>query len=407
MENSPALKSHLPAGEAKQSQEPLSQRVRALRLPTAAAAAESKTAWLAWTLCAVLAASTGCLGYLYLVVARQPSEASAVSETKAAEAPPRESAAAPVAPAGGIVLESKGYIIPAHQILISPKVAGMITKLGGPNKDCLQEGQRFAKGEILAELEDIDYLADYRRAEATLALAQQHLAELENGSREEEIRQAQAELKEAETQLEQLERDYGRSHKLTEMDAISKDDYEQIKSRRDAMLKRVDRLRNAFLLVEKGPRDERKAAARAEVDQAKAELAKAKWRWENCIIRAPLSGTILKKNAEEGNIVNPIAFNGSFSLCEMANLAELEVDLAIQERDVARVFQGQKCRIRAEAFPDRLYHGYVSRLMPIADRAKGAIPVRVKIDIPPEEEGVYLKPEMGALVSFLSEKAEK
>ena len=85
----------------------------------------------------------------------------------------------------------------------------------------------------------------------------------------------------------------------------------------------------------------------------------------------------------------------------MADLASLEVDLAIQERDVARVFPGQRCKVRAEAFPDRIYDGVVSRLMPIADRAKGAIPVRVKLTIPSEEEGVYLKPEMGAVVSFL------
>ncbi len=42
--------------------------------------------------------------------------------------------------------------------------------------------------------------------------------------------------------------------------------------------------------------------------------------------------------------------------------------------------------------------------MPIADRAKGAIPVRVKlINVPKEEEGVYLKPEMGVIVSFLKQ----
>jgi hypothetical protein len=99
--------------------------------------------------------------------------------------------------------------------------------------------------------------------------------------------------------------------------------------------------------------------------------------------------------------VNPIAFNGSFSLCDMADLSDLEVDLAIQERDVARVHKGQPCEIRSEAYPKRVYQGFVSRLMPIADRAKGAVPVRVKLTVPAEEEGVYLKPEMGALVSFL------
>ncbi|MCO6456426.1 MAG: efflux RND transporter periplasmic adaptor subunit [Pirellulaceae bacterium] len=132
-------------------------------------------------------------------------------------------------------------------------------------------------------------------------------------------------------------------------------------------------------------------------------MIKAQWRLDNCTIRAPVSGTILRKNAEEGNIVNPVAFNGSYSLCEMADLADLEVELNIQERDIARVFRNQRCEVRAEAFPDRVYQGFVSRLMPIADRAKGAVPVRVKLNVPKDEEGVYLKPEMGAIVAFFAE----
>jgi multidrug resistance efflux pump len=173
-------------------------------------------------------------------------------------------------------------------------------------------------------------------------------------------------------------------------------------SRRRGTEQRVRRLTSAVALIEKGPREERKLAAEAEMREAEADLAKAKWRLDNCTIRAPISGTILRKNAEEGNIVNAIAFNGSYSLCEMADLSDLEVELFIQERDISKVFPAQNCKIRVEAFPDRVYSGVVSRLMPIADRAKGAVPVRVKIDIPREEEGVYLKPEMGAVVSFFA-----
>jgi HlyD family secretion protein len=130
-------------------------------------------------------------------------------------------------------------------------------------------------------------------------------------------------------------------------------------------------------------------------------MIKAKWRLDNCTIRAPISGTILTKKAEIGNLVNPIAFNGSFSLCEMADLSELEVDISIEERDVAKVFQHQRCRVRPEAYPELVYEGRVSRLMPTADRAKSAIPVRVKLTVPKNEEGIYLKPDMGAVVSFL------
>ena len=97
---------------------------------------------------------------------------------------------------------------------------------------------------------------------------------------------------------------------------------------------------------------------------------------------APIDGTILKKNAEEGNLVNPIAMNGSYSLCDLADLSDLEVELTIEERDISKVFKDQKCKVRTEAYPDRIYEGFVSRLMPIADRNKAAIPVRVKVTVP-------------------------
>ena len=41
----------------------------------------------------------------------------------------------------------------------------------------------------------------------------------------------------------------------------------------------------------------------------------------------------------------------------MADLSDLEVDLNIQERDISVVQVGQKCRVRAEAYPDRIYEG--------------------------------------------------
>jgi multidrug efflux pump subunit AcrA (membrane-fusion protein) len=77
--------------------------------------------------------------------------------------------------------------------------------------------------------------------------------------------------------------------------------------------------------------------------------------------------------------------------------------LTIEERDISKVSVGQKCKIRTDAYPERIYEGVVSRLMPIADRNKAAIPVRVKVTVPQEEEGIYLKPDMTAMVSFLKD----
>jgi multidrug resistance efflux pump len=295
---------------------------------------------------------------------------------------------------GELALDAKGYIIPEQQILVSPQVSGRVIELN------FDAGQRVEKDFILAVLDNTEYLAEYDRIKASLESSQQNLAELEEGNRPEEKAQARAELAEAETNLAQAEREFQRKKDLLDRKIISREDFEAAESQFRALAKRVDRLAAGSRLIDEGARTERKRMARAQVQQIEAELRRAKWRLDNCIIKAPISGTILKKNAELGNLVNSVAFNGSFSLCDMADLSKLEVELSVQERDISRVFKGQKCRVAAEAYPKRYYDGVVSRLMPIADRAKGALPVRVRLTVPAEEEGMYLKPEMGAKVTF-------
>lgn len=399
-EGQPSPKPHLAGLSPEKTDEQLHQRVRSLRLPQHTHSGSGGHHRAAWMLCLLFAVSTAVLGYLQY---QHHSGARPPASPSTRQAPAKANAPTPAAPAtetkaqgsGGYALEAKGYIIPVRQILVSPKVSGMVTKLN------IIESQRVKKGDVLAELENTEYRADCDRAQAVLESMRQNLAELERGYRPEEIAQARAELAEAQAQLVQFEADHKRAAELLSKRVLSKEQYDSALSRFQAMERRVQRLTFALKLAEEGPRVERINVAKAQVEQAEAELAKAQWRLDNCVIRAPISGTILKKNAEEGSLVNPIAMQGFFSLCEMADLSDLEVDLTIQERDISKVFAGQKCKVRADAFPERVYEGEVSRLMPTADRAKGAIPVRVRIRVPSAEEGVYLKPEMGAVVSFL------
>ncbi|MCA9268476.1 MAG: efflux RND transporter periplasmic adaptor subunit [Planctomycetales bacterium] len=392
----------------------LRQRVEGLRLHSNVQAGKRASARLAWGACLVLLAVIVWLAYAAFGPGRpaalvkatnpaKPAEASAAAgESGSAKSVDAGAAAVKAAapPADGqLALESKGYIIPTKQILVSPQVSGRLTQVN------FEEGQRIAQGEVLAQIETTEYQADYDRAVAQRETAEAQHLELQAGSRPDEITQAQAELAEARAQLKQIANSYQRHTELLNNRAISREEFDSAESQYFAHLRRIERLSSALRLVEEGPRQERIAAAAADLRRADAEVAKAKWRLDNCTVRSPIAGTVLRKNAEEGNIVNPVAFNGSFSLCEMADLADLEVDLNIQERDISRIYKGQPCLVRADAFPQRVYRGHVSRLMPIADRAKGAVPVRVKLEIPAEEEGVYLKPEMGAVVSFYQTSA--
>lgn len=378
--------------EGQMSRADLRERVASLRLPVTETSPRGSR--LVWSLMVLLLVTNGVTGYLLLTRGEDFPVVMASADEVPVTTP--ASAAPPVSPerAPAVALESKGYVIPTQQILVTPKVSGMVVELN------FAEGMRVRKGDVLAVIESVEFQADRDRAAAHLELARQRLLELEQGARPEEILQAEAELAEARIHMEEAERDHQRVSSLAEENATTRQALTAAESTLLAARQRVARLTHAWKLLKQGARAERIAAARAEMKQAQAELDLAEWRLGNSIIRAPISGTILKKNAEEGNIVNAAAFNGSFSLCEMADLSDLEVQLDIQERDVHRVFPGQQCVVRSEAWPDRRYEGIVSRLMPIADRAKGAVPVRVKIQIPSGEEGVYLKPEMGAIVTF-------
>jgi HlyD family secretion protein len=387
--NSAAMEGREVAQGARSEPASLSDRVRSLRLPDQPKKTAGRRSWIPWLLCLVLGGSTAILAY-QSVNRTEPAESRPAENAVPSSTAPSQSA---VAASGDVVLESKGNIVPVHQIQVSPKVGGMVEKL------YIEEGKRVHKGEVLAELEKVDYQAARDHAQEALEEARQNLLELTE-YRQKEIDQAKCRWDEATAQRKQLEIDHRRSLRLRPTGALADRDYELAESAYQAMEEHEKALRVDYELLKKGPRDNRIEAAKRRVSQAKADLTTAQWRLDNCTVRAPITGTILTKKAEEGNIVNPIAFNISASLCDMADLSDLEVDLTIQERDVAKVFKDQRCKVRPEAFPERIYDGFVSRLMPIADRAKGAVPVRVKVAIPRDEEGVYLKPEMGVIVSF-------
>ncbi|OWK36668.1 HlyD family secretion protein [Fimbriiglobus ruber] len=389
-------------------------RVKQLRLDEQLGAAKSGrgggAGWLPWVLCALLAFAWATAGIRAYRAVPHDGTAAATGQSATTAPVTAASDSAKSVEAGTIQLEVKGYLVPARQISVSPiDVGGRLIALD------VVEGRRYEAGAVLGKLDPASYTAVYEEtvasqvsAQKRLVAAEQHLAELLPASvRPIEITQVEAQLREAEAQRARAEDEQQR---LSPLKGASGREINQAQNDLVGAKARVEKLRADLVVLREGPRKEKVLAAEADVAAARADVLAAdarmkqnKWRLDNCVIRAPVTGTVLSKKAENGNLVNPMAFGASSgSICDMADLSDLEVDLEIPERDIAKLKVDQPCRIKVDAYPDRPYTGRLDRIMPIANRSKSIVNVRVKVQLPANEEpGTYLKPEMGAVVSFL------
>jgi multidrug resistance efflux pump len=400
----------------------LKDRVRSLALTGREEKAPPSSSRLPWAFVGALALACALLGYRAYRVSGVPADDRPAVESPGTPGKDRTpgvpTAPTPTEPpAGEIVLQCKGYVVPTSLKQISPRVGGVLWPV---EPDLLQEGRLVKKGELLARIDPREYDLEVLQAKAAFHAAKRRWEDLKDNM-DEEVRMAEAELDEVKHNVRQMKLEAERNEKLARGSAVAQRDYESAMFGYQAMAARQRRLESNLKMLkdpESGRLKRRIDAAHEEMEQAKARLGTAEMRREWCDIRAPITGTVLTKNAEYYNLFNPAAFSQTgtaASLCEMADLTRLEIDLSVQERDIPLVRQGQKCFIMPEAYQNdreflarypRGYVGTVDRLMPKADRAKGAIPVRVRVDLIPEDEaGKYLRPEMGALVSFKGQAA--
>lgn len=393
----------------------LSEKVRSLRLNDKLGQGGGAPGGLVWALLILVLLLGGVMGYNAYATNTALKKIETL-EKKAAELEEKEEGydegivtvggSGPEPAKEEIALQYKGYIVPMATILVSPQVGGKVLKLN------FKEGQNVKAGDFLAEIEAIEFQADFDKAQAAVRGAAARLNVLKK-YRGPEIEQVATKLADLTAQEEQVRLEFRRIEALHVRNASTRQELEESRARFESIVSRKKEAKLALDLMVEGPRDEQIEAARADLDGAIAESAKAKWRLGNTTINAPVSGTILTKKAEENNQVNPAAFsNGlSASLCEMADLTELEVDVAVVERDRSRVKENMECRIRVDAWPGKVYQGYVSRIMPTADRGKNAIPVRVRVSKKQLDEdrgrgGPFLLPEMSASVTFLNREAD-
>jgi HlyD family secretion protein len=307
---------------------------------------------------------------------------------------------------GGTVLSATGYIVAHHTINVNSKVTGRLAWIG------VEKGDKVKEGQVLVRLEDQEFRAAYEQAKGAVANARAYLEELQHGSRPEEIQQAQHNLDEARATLANDKLTLDRTKELAASGVVSRQQLDDATAKFEADQQRVNSLGKVFELAKIGPRPEEVARAEGALAQAQGQLDYAQSQLDATVIRAPVTGTILERTAEKGELItaqfaSAAAGGPQGSVVSLADLNDLQVELDIAQADFARLGPAQKAKVTTDAYPDKEYDGVIAQISPEANRQKATVQVKVQVLNPDRYSDIQLRPEMNATVRFLANEMPK
>lgn len=229
----------------------------------------------------------------------------------------------------------------------------------------VKEGQTVREGEVLAEIGCSDLESALKVANSEADSLRQARVRLLRGSREEERLAAAQKTAAAHAVMEQASTQLTRMAKLLEAAAISKSSYDEARRDYDVAEAQYQAAKRNEELVDAGPLLEEVARADADVRAADDRVRLAQEKLSKCVVRAPISGTVLRVNLREGESFALLSPRPLFS---MADASGRRVRAEVDERDVGKVHVNQKILITSDAYSHRAFRGTVTKLASIMGR---------------------------------------
>ena len=272
-----------------------------------------------------------------------------------------------------LVQKSRGPVLAGYQVIAQPLVQVVVATgrvaavsraqvgsqvTGVVVERRVREGDVVRPGDVLAVLRADELEAAVREAEAALAQLQQSTRP-----------QAQAALRVAEANLAQASREAERRRALFQRQMITRESMEQANQAETVARTALEQARLAARSLAAGNPGE--AGARARVASARALLAKT-------TIRAEVAGTVLTRNAEPGDLVQP-----GRVLFEIAREGDTEILVPLDEKNLEVLAAGQPARCVADAFPLQPFPAKVSFIAPSVDPQRGTVEVRFSVSPAP------------------------
>lgn len=286
----------------------------------------------------------------------------------------------------------QGPLLPSYEVVSSPLIqtvvaSGRVEKVsrtqigseitGVVLERLVQEGDRVSRGDVLLVLKSDEISAQVRQAEA-------ELKELATTRRP----QAEFDLANAKVQLEQAQREAVR-RRNTELGILSAEEREKSIEAEKLARNNLESARLKFASLAPDKVEETKL--REQLAALQAQLAKTK-------IRAEVSGIILTRNVEPGDLVQP-----SQTLFTIALDGATEIRVPFDERNLPLLALQQKAAVITDAYPDQPFPAHINFIAPSIDAQRGTVDVRLTVDPVPD----FLRQDMTVSVNVETNKREQ
>ena len=281
-------------------------------------------------------------------------------------------------------LTANGYIVADRRAAVSPKISGRLEYLG------VDTGSRVKPGQIIARLEHRDL--DAQLSDVKSSLANYQAARLQA---EAELEGARASLAQAQANMQKSRLELARQTNLLERGVTSKADSDNATAQA-----RVDegQVRSAEAQIRAS--QAKIESSSQQVHSAEARIRMVEAQLEYTSIRSPFEGLVISKDAEVGETVAPAIFGGTSTRGSVVTIVDpnsLEVEVDINESDIAKITPGLTAEVTLDALPNEKLPAEVRKIVPTADRQKATVKVKVRFN----EIDSRILPDMNAKVTFM------
>ena len=257
-------------------------------------------------------------------------------------------------------ISSSGTIEPSETVDVGAQVAGRIIAFGTDiNGQTIDYNSVVEQGAVLARIDDSVYAADLSVAKA-------------------EALTATANLEQMNAKLDQTAAEWKRAEDLYANKLIAQVDYDTDKANYEVAKANV-------------------SVARASIAQAQADLDKAQRNLDFCTIKSPVTGVIIDRRVNIGQTVVS-SLNAPSLFLIARDLTKMQIWVAVNEADVARIKPDAPVTFTCDAFPGRQFEGTVGKVRLNATMTQNVVMYTVVVNT--ENPDKVLLPYLTANVNF-------